>query len=89
VATDLPGYGGSAPTASGSKREMAAGLVEVMADLGFERFFDCGCLVAWCEADNGNAPATARRLTAVGRASPGPATTGLARQELTEPGAGS
>ncbi len=42
VASDLPGYGGSAPTASGSKREMAAALVEVMADLGFERFSIAG-----------------------------------------------
>lgn len=42
VAADLPGYGRSAPTATGSKREMAAVLVEVMADLGFERFFLAG-----------------------------------------------
>jgi hypothetical protein len=39
VAADLPSYGRSAPTATGSKREMSAVLVEVMADLGFERFW--------------------------------------------------
>jgi haloacetate dehalogenase len=38
VAADLPGYGGSDPVASGSKREMAAVLVAVMRELGFERF---------------------------------------------------
>ena len=42
VAADLPGYGRSAPTATGSKREMAAVLVDVMDDLGFERFFLAG-----------------------------------------------
>ena len=42
VACDLPGYGGSAPIVSGSKREMAAALVEVMAHLGFERFSIAG-----------------------------------------------
>lgn len=38
VAADLPGYGRSTPTATGSKREMAAMLVKAMASLGFERF---------------------------------------------------
>ena len=42
VAADLPGYGRSAPVASGSKREMAAALVETMAELGFERFHLAG-----------------------------------------------
>ena len=38
VAADLPGYGRSAPVASGSKREMAVALAAVMAELGFARF---------------------------------------------------
>jgi haloacetate dehalogenase len=38
VAADLPGYGGSVPTATGSKREMAAALAEAMRELGFDRF---------------------------------------------------
>ena len=38
VAADLPGYGHSAPVASGSKREMAETLLAVMLELGFERF---------------------------------------------------
>jgi haloacetate dehalogenase len=42
VAADLPGYGRSAPVASGSKREMAAAFVETMAELGFERFHLAG-----------------------------------------------
>ena len=42
VAADLPGYGRSAPVSSGSKREMAAALVETMADLGFDRFHLAG-----------------------------------------------
>jgi haloacetate dehalogenase len=42
VAADLPGYGGSAPVPAGSKREMAAALVEMMAALGFQRFHLAG-----------------------------------------------
>ena len=42
ICADLPGYGGSAPTESGSKREMAAVLVAVMAELGYERFSVAG-----------------------------------------------
>jgi haloacetate dehalogenase len=42
VAADLPGYGGSRPTPSGSKREMAGALVELMESLGFERFSVAG-----------------------------------------------
>jgi haloacetate dehalogenase len=42
VAADLPGYGRSAPVPSGSKREMAAALVEMMAGLGFGRFHLAG-----------------------------------------------
>jgi haloacetate dehalogenase len=42
VAADLPGYGGSAPVPAGSKREMAAALVEMMAALGFHRFHLAG-----------------------------------------------
>jgi haloacetate dehalogenase len=38
IAADLPGYGGSAPVESGSKREMANVLVATMSELGFERF---------------------------------------------------
>ena len=38
VAADLPGYGGSAPVPSGSKRDMARALVATMGELGFERF---------------------------------------------------
>jgi haloacetate dehalogenase len=38
IAADLPGYGGSAPVESGSKREMASVLVATMSKLGFERF---------------------------------------------------
>jgi haloacetate dehalogenase len=42
VAADLPGYGGSEPTRSGSKREMAEVLIRVMRELGFERFAVAG-----------------------------------------------
>jgi haloacetate dehalogenase len=42
VAADLPGYGRSAPVPAGSKREMAAALVEMMAALGFQRFHLAG-----------------------------------------------
>jgi haloacetate dehalogenase len=42
VAADLPGYGRSAPTASGSKRDMAAVLVSTMDELGWERFSVAG-----------------------------------------------
>jgi haloacetate dehalogenase len=42
VAADLPGYGRSAPVPGGSKREMAAALVEMMAALGFHRFHLAG-----------------------------------------------
>jgi haloacetate dehalogenase len=38
VVADLPGYGRSAPVASGSKRDMATVLVAMMGELGFERF---------------------------------------------------
>lgn len=38
VAADLPGYGGSSQVPSGSKRDMAAALVEMMGGLGFDRF---------------------------------------------------
>lgn len=42
IAADLPGYGGSKPVASGSKREMANVLVAAMGELGFERFAIAG-----------------------------------------------
>jgi haloacetate dehalogenase len=42
IAADLPGYGRSSSVASGSKREMAATLVGVMGELGFERFSIAG-----------------------------------------------
>ncbi len=42
VAADLPGYGQSAPVASGSKRDMAAALLSVMDELGFARFSVAG-----------------------------------------------
>ena len=42
IAADLPGYGGSKPVASGSKREMANVLVATMRELGFERFSIAG-----------------------------------------------
>src|SRR5947208_1731018 len=42
IAADLPGYGGSKPVASGSKREMANVLVATMHELGFERFSIAG-----------------------------------------------
>jgi haloacetate dehalogenase len=42
IAADLPGYGGSTPVASGSKREMANALVTTMRELGFERFSIAG-----------------------------------------------
>jgi haloacetate dehalogenase len=42
IAADLPGYGGSKPVASGSKREMAHVLVAAMRELGFERFSIAG-----------------------------------------------
>lgn len=42
VVADLPGYGKSAPTASRSKREMAATLVATMNELGFDRFAVAG-----------------------------------------------
>ena len=42
VAADLPGYGGSEPVASGSKREMAQVLVRAMSELGIERFSIAG-----------------------------------------------
>jgi haloacetate dehalogenase len=38
IAADLPGYGGSAPAASGCKRDMATVLLSVMDELGFDRF---------------------------------------------------
>lgn len=38
VAADLPGYGGSAPAPSGSKRDMARVLLGVMKEFGFDRF---------------------------------------------------
>jgi haloacetate dehalogenase len=42
VAADLPGYGRSHPVASGSKRDMARALAELMIDLGFDRFSVAG-----------------------------------------------
>lgn len=42
VAADLPGYGGSAPVGSGSKRDMAAVLISAMNELGFDRFAVAG-----------------------------------------------
>jgi haloacetate dehalogenase len=42
IAADLPGYGRSAPTLSGSKREMALRLIATMGELGFERFAVAG-----------------------------------------------
>ena len=49
-----------------------------------------GCLVAWSEADKAwECPCHGSRFTAEGRLLQGPATTGLARQELTEPATGS
>ena len=42
VAADLPGYGLSSPTASGSKRDMAAVLASTMGELGIERFSIAG-----------------------------------------------
>ena len=42
VAADLPGYGGSEPASSGSKRDMAAALLVVMQELGFSRFSIAG-----------------------------------------------
>lgn len=42
IAADLPGYGGSEPVASGSKREMADVLIRAMRELGFERFSIAG-----------------------------------------------
>ena len=42
VAADLPGYGGSSPVPSGSKREMAAALADMMGELGFEHFLLAG-----------------------------------------------
>jgi haloacetate dehalogenase len=38
IAADLPGYGRSAATASGSKRDMATALIAMMEELGFSRF---------------------------------------------------
>jgi glycine/D-amino acid oxidase-like deaminating enzyme/nitrite reductase/ring-hydroxylating ferredoxin subunit len=49
-----------------------------------------GCLVAWSEADKAwECPCHGSRFTPEGRLLQGPATTGLARQEITEPGTGS
>jgi haloacetate dehalogenase len=42
IAADLPGYGRSAPVASGSKRGMAVKLIATMAELGFSRFSIAG-----------------------------------------------
>src|SRR5438105_12918036 len=42
IAADLPGYGRSAPAPTGSKRDMAAILVSVMEELGFEHFAVAG-----------------------------------------------
>jgi haloacetate dehalogenase len=42
VAADLPGYGRSAPVSTGSKRDMATLLVEMMSELGFDRFLLAG-----------------------------------------------
>ena len=42
VAADLPGYGGSAPVGSGSKRDMATVLISAMNELGFDRFAVAG-----------------------------------------------
>lgn len=42
VAADLPGYGGSAPVPTGSKREMGAVLAAMMEKLGFGRFLVAG-----------------------------------------------
>ena len=83
VASDLPGYGGSAPTASCSNREMAAALVEVMADLGFERRpMERG-------GQGMGMPLPRLALHRRGRASPGPRHNGSRASRLTEPGAGS
>ena len=49
-----------------------------------------GCLVAWSEADKAwECPCHGSRFSAEGRLLQGPATTGLAREELTEPATGS
>ena len=64
VAPDLPGYGRSRAVASGSKRDMAAAIVGLMAALGFPRFcvagHDRGARVAYRMALD--SPAVVERL---------------------------